>query len=77
MNRWLGILKELLYASAIGIGAIMFFMGFFFYLYNIRYPTFNLQLEIFLIYLMIIGAFLAIGLILLYYLYLRKRWYGN
>ncbi len=70
-------LKEGALSISFVMGLICFFLGLLLYLDNIKHSTYNIQLEIFLIILMIIGASTAIGLMLLYFLYLEKRWYGD
>ena len=70
--------KEKLLLIIVSWGAIQFFFCLYFFLTYIRDVSIpNIGLQSFLIVLMVIGAIMAIGSVLLYYFYLEKRWYGN
>ena len=70
--------NELLFLITFCSGLLMFFVCFYFFLINLRDSSIsNIGLQSFLIALMVIGASLSIGMVLLYYLYLEKKWYGN
>ena len=70
--------KEFLLLIIVGTGAITFMFCFtFFLVYSRDVSSPNLGLQLFLIFLMVMGALMAIGSVLLYFLYLQKRWYGN
>jgi len=69
---------ELLFLISFCSGLLMFFVCFYFFLTNIRdFPIPNIGLQSFLIALMAFGALIAIGMIILYYLYFEKKWYGK
>lgn len=70
--------EEFLLLIIVSMGAIIFMFCLTFFLVYIRdTPNPEIELQSFLIFLMVIGAVMAIGSVLLYYLYLQKRWYGN
>ncbi len=71
-------IKEFLLLMTIVNSAISFFFCFIFFLLNLRDSSIpNINLQSFLLILMVISASLAIGCFLFYFLYLEKKWYGN